>query len=94
MLPCIMSDNQISLFNRETREIAMFITLVVITFGYVGQGYVVRELNLARWMTELPEAVRDRSILEVAIPGSHDSFSYVCFNISFSGQTCLFCIKS
>ena len=27
-------------------------------------------------MTELPEPVRDRSILELAIPGSHDSFAY------------------
>lgn len=71
---------------------AMLITLVVITLGSVGQGYVVRELNLARWMTELPDAVRDRSILELAMPGSHNSFSYVCFNISFSGQACPFCI--
>jgi len=27
-------------------------------------------------MTDLPGSVRDRSILELAIPGSHDSFAY------------------
>ena len=65
----------------------MFITLVVITLGYVALGYVVhdrREVNLARWMTELPESVRNRSILELVIPGSHDSFSYLGLNISRS----------
>ncbi|CAG5106291.1 Oidioi.mRNA.OKI2018_I69.chr1.g2776.t1.cds [Oikopleura dioica] len=35
-----------------------------------------KRTNLSRWMTDLPDAVRERSILELAIPGSHDSFAY------------------
>ena len=35
-----------------------------------------KRTNLSRWMTDLPDVVRERSILELAIPGSHDSFAY------------------
>ena len=35
------------------------------------------EINYERWMSDLPEYIRDRSIAKLAMPGTHDSFTYV-----------------
>ena len=51
-----------------------------IQFGF-GFDLNRRELNLEKWMTEMPQEVRNRPLLELAIPGSHDSFSYVRHNL-------------
>jgi len=32
-------------------------------------------------MSDLPENIRNRSIRQLAIPGTHDSFTYVCYFI-------------
>jgi hypothetical protein len=49
----------------------------LLTFSFAGASLIKsKRTNLSRWMTDLPEPVRDRSILELAIPGSHDSFAY------------------
>ncbi|CBY18873.1 unnamed protein product [Oikopleura dioica] len=48
-----------------------------LTFSLAGASLIKsKRTNLSRWMTDLPESVRDRPILELAIPGSHDSFAY------------------